>query len=85
VQVQEQAGGRESGRVGQELFHGRTRATHCSSFQEPGAAFGRIGAISFPVASRRSQSSRSRLTNGMAARCRAAAALATGGPKSLIS
>jgi hypothetical protein len=46
---------------------------------------GASGPISLPAASRRFHSSRSRCTNGMAARCRAAAALATGGPKSLIS
>src|SRR5216683_1207469 len=50
-----------------------------------GARSGASGPISLPEASRRSQISRSRCTNGIAARCRAAAALATGGPKSLIS
>jgi hypothetical protein len=43
------------------------------------------GPISAPEPSRRSQISRSRWTNGIAARCRPADALATGGPKSLIS
>jgi len=50
-----------------------------------GPRSGASGPISAPEPSRRSQISRSRCTNGIAARCRPADELATGGPKSLIS
>jgi len=71
--------------VGEESFHRSAQAADRSLFQQPDAALGRARTDFLPAASRRSHSSRSRCTNGMAAHCRAAAALATGGPKSLIN
>ena len=63
---------------------GRSRPTApCPASHGPRS--GASGPISAPDPSCRSQISRSRWTNGIAARCRPAEALASGGPKSLIS
>jgi hypothetical protein len=44
VHVQEEAGGgRQSARVGQELFDGRAQAAGRASVQQPGAVFGGVG------------------------------------------
>ena len=86
MQVQEQAGGGRQGlRVGQETFYGCRRRPTAPRSSSQARRSGASGPISWPAASRRSHRSHSRWTKGIAARWRAAAGLATGGPKSLIS
>jgi hypothetical protein len=63
---------------------GRSRPTASRSVSQAPRS-GASGPISAPAPSRKSHSSRSRWTNGIAARRRAAVALAMRGPNSLIS
>ena len=86
VQVQQQPRrGRQRARIRQQLLSPRAQAARCPTPGQPRPALRGIRTDLCPEPSRRSQISRSRWTNGIAARCRPAEALATGGPKSLIS